>query len=437
MMNYKIVLAYILSIGSLFAQELLTPEKAMALTLENNFGILVAKVSESQAENNASILNSNFLPTVSATSGANIARDNQEAVFQDGNSRSIDGAETKRYNASVNLSVTLFDGLGRRYNYQRLKEAYELSSLQVKQTIEQTLLQLYASYYEVARLDESVRILSETFSNSKARLNRAQKRFSFGSATGLEVLNARVDMNADSISLIQQRQLLRNAKRNLNAVLARDLEIEFEVSPFIEFLDRSKLEGLKQEYISKNTRLQLARTDQEISELGLKAQRSALLPSLTANGAYGYTEGQFPATGFLASNNTVGLSAGVNLNWNLFRAGAQQVGIRNAKLALQASELREQQIQLEVLRDLRNADGNYSNALEVFRLQQENIQTAEENYKRAQAQFELAQITSIELRQAQINLLSAELLGVQAKFAAKLAELEYLNHCGYLLDVAF
>lgn len=436
-MNYKIVLVYFLSAGSLLAQELLTPEKALSLTLENNFGILVAKVSESQAENNASILNSNFLPTVSATSGANIARDNQEAVFQDGNSRSIDGAETKRYNASVNLSVTLFDGLGRKYNYQRLKEAYELSSLQVKQTIEQTLLQLYASYYEVARLDESVRILSETFANSKTRLDRAQKRFAFGSATGLEVLTARVDMNADSISLIQQRQLLRNAKRNLNAVLARELEIEFEVSPFVEFLDRAELEGLKQEYLTKNTRLQLVRTDQEMSELGLKAQRSTLLPSLTANGAYGYTEGQFPATGFLASNNTVGLSAGINLNWNLFRAGAQQVGIRNAKLALQASELREQQIEQEVLRDLRNAEGNYSNALEVFRLQQENIKTAQENYKRARAQFELAQITSIELRQAQINLLNAELLGVQAKFSAKLAELEYLNHCGYLLDIEF
>lgn len=437
MMNYKIVLVYFLSAGSLLAQELLTPEKALSLTLENNFGILVAKVSESQAENNASILNSNFLPTVSATSGANIARDNQEAVFQDGNSRSIDGAETKRYNASVNLSVTLFDGLGRKYNYQRLKEAYELSSLQVKQTIEQTLLQLYASYYEVARLDESVRILSETFANSKTRLDRAQKRFAFGSATGLEVLTARVDMNADSISLIQQRQLLRNAKRNLNAVLARELEIEFEVSPFVEFLNRAELEGFKQEYLTKNTRLQLARTDQEMSELGLKAQRSTLLPSLTANGAYGYTEGQFPATGFLASNNTVGLSAGINLNWNLFRAGAQQVGIRNAKLALQASELREQQIEQEVLRDLRNAEGNYSNALEVFRLQQENIKTAQENYERARAQFELAQITSIELRQAQINLLSAELLGVQAKFSAKLAELEYLNHCGYLLDIEF
>ncbi|MEK9559432.1 MAG: TolC family protein, partial [Flavobacteriaceae bacterium] len=149
-MKFKFFFIAALALGSVSAQELLTPEQALSLTLENNFGILVSKISEAQAENNASLLNTGFLPTLTATSGANIARDNQEAVFQDGNSRTVDGAETKRYNASVNLNVTLFDGFGRHYNYQQLKEQYELSGLQVRQTIEQTLLQLYAAYYEVA-----------------------------------------------------------------------------------------------------------------------------------------------------------------------------------------------------------------------------------------------------------------------------------------------
>ncbi len=98
--------------------------------------------------------------------------------------------------------------------------------------------------------------------------------------------------------------------------------------------------------------------------------------------------------------------------------------------------MQEKQIEQEVLRDLRNAEGNYRNALEVYRLQQENVTTASENYRRAQSQFELGQITSIELRQAQINLLNAELIGIQSKFSAKLAELEFLNHCGVLLDVS-
>ena len=435
-MKFKFFFITAFVFGAASAQELLTPEQALSLTLENNFGILVSRISEEQAENNASLLNTGFLPTLTATSGANIARDNQEAVFQDGNSSTIEGAETKRYNASVNLNVTLFDGFGRYYNYQRLKEQYELSGLQVRQTIEQTILQLYSAYYEVARLDESVRILEQTFQNSKKRLQRAEKRFEFGSVTGLDVLNAKVDLNADSISLLGQRQALLNAKRSLNTLLARDLETAFEVSPMVAFLSGEELQNYKESYQANNTRLLLNRSNQEISELGLKAQKSTLIPRLSANGAYGYSEGQFPATGFLASNNTVGLSAGINLNWNLFQSGSQQVGIRNARLALEATQLQEKQIEQEVLRDLRNAEGNYRNALEVYRLQQENVTTASENYRRAQSQFELGQITSIELRQAQINLLNAELVGIQSKFSAKLAELEFLNHCGVLLDVS-
>jgi outer membrane protein TolC len=138
----------------------------------------------------------------------------------------------------------------------------------------------------------------------------------------------------------------------------------------------------------------------------------------------------------LASSQVIGLSAGATLSWNLFGQGTQQVGIKNAKIALASTELQEKQMEQEVLRDLLNAEGAYRNAVEVYRLQQENVVTAMDNFERSKNQFDLGQITSIELRQAQINLLNAELTGVQAKFSAKLAELEYLNQCGALLDVS-
>ncbi|MGA0987406.1 MAG: TolC family protein [Flavobacteriaceae bacterium] len=421
---------------ALSAQQVLQPEEAMNMTLENNFGILVSKNDQAQAKNNASILNSNFLPTVTATSGANIAIDDQEATFQDGQVRTIDGAETTRYNASVNMSFTLFDGMGRVYNFKRLREQYELSKLGVRQTIEQTLIQLFSAYYEVARLEEGVRILEQTFENSKRRLERADRRFEYGSSTRLDLLNARVDLNTDSINLMQQRQALINAKRNLNVILARDLETDFTVNPMVRFLDDELLLEKREEYTAKNVRLLQVRSNEKINTLNLKAQRSTLLPSLAINSGYGYSEGVFPATGFLASSQVTGLSAGATLSWNLFGQGRQQVGIKNAKIALASTELQEKQIEQEVRRDLLNAEGAYRNAIEVYRLQQENVVTAKDNFERSKNQFDLGQITSIELRQAQINLLNAELTGVQAKFSAKLAELEYLNQCGALLDVS-
>lgn len=435
-MNRYLTVVFILSSFALSAQELLQPEAAMQMALENNFGILVSKNDQEQAKNNASILNSRFLPTVTATTGANIAIDDQEATFQDGQTRVIDGAETTRYNASVNMNFTLFDGMGRIYNFKRLQEQYELSKLGVRQTIEQTLIQLFSSYYEVARLEEGVRILEQTFENSKQRLERANKRFEFGSSTRLDLLNAKVDLNTDSINLLQQRQSLINAKRNLNVILARELEIDFTVNPMVRFVEDAVLLEKREAYTSKNVRLLQVRANEKINTFNLKAQRATLLPSLAINTGYGYSEGVFPPTGFLASSQVIGLSAGATLNWNLFNQGSQQVGIKNAKIALASTELQEKQIEQEVLRDLLNAEGAYRNAIEVYRLQQENVVTATDNFERSKNQFDLGQITSIELRQAQINLLNAELTGVQAKFTAKLAELEYLNQCGALLDVA-
>lgn len=435
-MNRYLTVVFIFSSFALSAQELLQPEAAMQMALENNFGILVSKNDQEQAKNNASILNSRFLPTVTATTGANIAIDDQEATFQDGQTRVIDGAETTRYNASVNMNFTLFDGMGRIYNFKRLQEQYELSKLGVRQTIEQTLIQLFSSYYEVARLEEGVRILEQTFENSKQRLERANKRFEFGSSTRLDLLNAKVDLNTDSINLLQQRQSLINAKRNLNVILARELETDFTVNPMVRFVEDAVLLEKREAYTSKNVRLLQVRANEKINTFNLKAQRATLLPSLAINTGYGYSEGVFPPTGFLASSQVIGLSAGATLNWNLFNQGSQQVGIKNAKIALASTELQEKQIEQEVLRDLLNAEGAYRNAIEVYRLQQENVVTATDNFERSKNQFDLGQITSIELRQAQINLLNAELTGVQAKFTAKLAELEYLNQCGALLDVA-
>ena len=420
-----------------FAQQLLNPEEAVKIALENNFGIQISKKLELQAENNASILNSGYLPSLSTAAGANLSKDSQEATFQDGRSQAVDGAETKRYNASVNLNYTLFDGLGRMYTYKALKEQYALSSLAVRQTIEQTLLQLYAAYFDVAQLEERVAIFEQTLANSNMRLQRAQKRFEFGSTSRLEVLNAKVDANTDSINLLQQIQSLSNAKRNLNLILARDLEEDFSSNPSVRFVSDSVLAAHRSTYTANNVRLLQAERNQEISVLQLKAQKSNLLPQLNLTGAYGYSEGVFPATNFLASSNSRGLSAGFSLNWNLFSGGRQQVAIRNAKLAKESQELQELQIQQEVDRDLRNAEGNYRNAKVTYELQIDNVITAEDNYKRSQKRFELGQITSIELRQAQLNTLVTELSRIQAKFTAKLAELEYLQHCGALLNVAF
>ena len=107
-------------------QNVLSTQEAVELALEFNHGIKIAKNNVEIAKNNANILNSEFLPTVTGSAGATYNRDNTEAEFSNGNTTSLNGAESSRYNGSVNVNYTLFDGLGRQYDYKILKEEKQL-----------------------------------------------------------------------------------------------------------------------------------------------------------------------------------------------------------------------------------------------------------------------------------------------------------------------
>jgi len=358
-------------------------------------------------------------------------------TFRDGTTNVVEGAETKRYDASVNLSYTLFDGLGRWYDYKRLKEEYNLSELEVRQTIENTLLQMFTVYFEVARLTENVEVLKSTYENTKNRLIRAEYRFEYGQTNRLEVLNAKVDLVTDSINLINARQTLRNTKRDLNVVLNQTIERNFEVDTTVSFIEELKMQTYLEEADTNNVRLQLARSNIEVSTLNYKASKSVYLPTVNLSGSYGWNEGQFPVTSFATGNTSTGLAAGVSLSWNLFDGGSGITTVKNSKIQIENQTLLKEQLQVEVARDIANAEGNYRNRLEIYRLQQQNVETANDNYERSLERYKLGQITSVELRQAQINLLNNRTTRNLAKYQAKIAELELLQQTGQLLNVAF
>jgi len=73
----------------------------------------------------------------------------------------------------------------------------------------------------------------------------------------------------------------------------------------------------------------------------------------------------------------------------------------------------------------------------VLQTQEKNLLTNNRNFQRSEEQFKLGQITSIEFRQAQVNLINAKVNRDTAKFDAKLAEINLLQLSGTLLDVKF
>ena len=435
--KYNLVIIISLFVFQGFSQEILTKKEALEITLENNFGIKIAKNNAEVAKNNANILNSGFLPTIAATSGTNYRRENQDVTFQDGTNRSIAGAVTKSYNAAVSLNYTLFDGLGRKYNYQQLKESYNLTEIQARETIENTYLQLFTIYFQIARLSENTENLSEALSISKRRLERANYQYKFGQSTKLELLNAEVDVNNDSIVYITTKQQLNNAKRGLNIILGIEKEPNYDVETEVDFNKMMNFDDLLNKTIANNSLLKQNEQNIAISEFNIKINKSQYLPRLGLTSSYGWNQSDNPATSFLAGATITGLNAGLNLTWNLFDGGATKTRVANAKIALDNQQILLEQQKTTIQNNLKNTWENYQNQLFILSAQEKNVLTSQDNFNRTEDRYKLGQVTSIEFRQAQINLLNAKTAFNNAKFDAKLIEIQLLQLSGDILNVAF
>ena len=417
------------------AQDILTKKEALKTALENNYGVKIATNNAEVAKNNSSIYNSRYLPTISTAAGANYNNSNQEIERQTGDITEVNGAETKSYNASVNINYILFDGLNRKYNYKQLQETYNLSELQARETIEDMYMQLFNGYFQIARLSENTTNLEETLKISKKRLERANYQYQYGQSTKLELLNAQVDANNDSINLINSRQQFTNSKRNLNIVLGIQKDINYQVETDVNFNTLMSFTDLLEKAKRNNVILQQNDKNIAISEFNIKVNKAGYLPTAGLTGSYGWNQSENPATSFLARSNSTGFNAGINLSWNIFDGGTTRTRVANAKIALENQEILKEQ-QLETIENtIKNMYELYQNTLFILQVQRQNVIASQNNFGRTQERFKLGQILSIEFRQAQTNLLNAQTAVSNAKYDTKLIELELLQLAGELLNV--
>ena len=423
--------------GLLTAQETLSKKEAVAITLKNNYGILISNNQDEIATNNATIYNTGYLPTITGNGNINYTNNNSDFTLQNGEKSQINNASSQNYGASIGLNYVLFDGFGRAYNFKKLQQAAHLSKLETKALIEQTILHLFNNYYFVAEHEQHKKLSETSLKISKTRLTRAQYMYEYGQTTKLEILNAEVDVNNDRITLINIAQLLDNSKREINLILGRDVSTKFNVVDTVKYNLVFNLETLIDDALQQNITIQQLKKSMTIAALDIKINSAGYSPSLHFNGGYRWNKTTNDATFKFDQQSLSGINAGVNLTWNIFDGGRTKTKVANSKiiadnLKIQASLLKDQ---LELY--VRNAFTLYQNDLIIIASEKKNVETNQRNFNRTKERYKLGQVTSIEFRQAQINLLNAQTNLNKATYAAKNTSLHLLQLSGKLLVQEF
>jgi len=413
------------------AQEILTIQDAVKIALENNYEIKIASNDLKIDQTNVAAGNAGMLPKVTANVVDNNSIQNSSQTRQDGTVTELDNAKNNSLNYGVGLDWTIFDGFKMFAKLDQLKELQKLGEAQLKLTIITKISDANAVYYDLVQQQQQLEALDTAIVISNQRMSLAQNRFTIGKASKLEVLNAQVDLNTDTTTLLRQKELFANTKILLNQILARDAKTDFKVIDEITVDDKLLLPELTALAEKQNPQLEAQIINKRVSELQLKQIKAGRYPTVKVNTGYNFSESQ-SSLGFTTESSARGLNYGFSASLNLFDGFSQNRNEKIAKIEIENSKILIDQQNLALHSQLATAYQTYLTNIQLIDLDGKNEAIAKQNLTITLDKFHIGTITTLEFRTAQLNYINAIVRYSNAQFQAKLSEIALKELAGNL-----
>jgi outer membrane protein TolC len=428
---FKTLLMLLFCSINMNAQEILTLQDAVKIALENNYEIRIATNNLSIDKTNVASGNAGMLPKITANVTDNNAIQNLSQTRADGTVLTLDNAKNSSLNYGVGLDWTVFDGFKMFAKYDQLKELQKLGESQLKLAILSKISALNTTYFDLVQQQQQLSALDTTIVISNQRLTLAQNRFTIGKASKLEVLNAQVDLNTDTVALLRQKELYANTKVLLNQILARDAKNDFKVQQEITVDSQLKLPELIALAEKQNPQLESQIITKRISELQFKQINAARYPTLKVTTGYTFVDSRSDL-GFTTQSSARGLNYGFGASLNLFDGFAQKRNEKVAKIAIENATILIDQQNLALKTELTTSFQTYLTNLELITLEAKNEAIAKQNLTITLDKFRIGTITTLEFRTAQLNYINAKVRFNDAQYQAKISEIALKELAGNL-----
>ena len=321
------------------------------------------------------------------------------------------------WGVGATASVTVFDG-PRYFDYWQADVMVDATEQSV--TWQRRLLRLEAelAFFMLAAAQREVEIADAAIEWRQRYLEQAQALVDAGMAVAVDVSRARSQVLEAEQASLEAEAVRGNAADNLATLLGRspDGSLQVDFDPASEGPEmREDAESITEERADFMSRRSMI----VASEFGERGVWWGLLPRVdfSINSQYG------AVTAFNA--DPFRWSTGLSATWNLYDGGA-----RYARADALQAQIIEQELELE--RDLREANVQMVQALREWRsagaaiiVAEEQVEVAEETFEMVSARFESGLATSLEVSDASQELLNAELRLNQVRLQARLAEVRF------------
>ncbi len=414
-----------------------TLEEVLQIAMQKNYDVRILQNTAGLAYNDNRYAFGAFIPQVNAI-GAYIKNNNNSRNLTFADVETIrEGAKSTNTNASVQLIWTLFDGTQMFATRKRIQELAALGEANVRNQMMNTAAVVTINYYNIIRQKQQLKAILELMAVSEERVKLAERKLQVGTGGKPELLQAKVDLNAQRTAKLQQETLIQQLKDQLNGSLAMGLPDVYDVGDSIPIRLDLTMEETIANIENSNQTLLAAKKSIDVATLILRENRATRSPTINLTSAYNLNriENELqvnPASQKYSRNQ--GYNYGLSVTIPIMNGMNVNRLIGQAKINIERQQLiYAQQLTLAVV-GVRNAFINYDNAKKALLIEDENILLAQENVTIAFAGFKRGVTTFIELRTAQQSLGDAYNRLIAARYLAKVSETELLRLKGALLN---
>ncbi len=411
---------FLACMGLVTAQEKLSLslDEAIDYALENNRNVINAERDIDAAVKKKWETTASGLPQISASVDYQNYLKQQVSLIPasafggpEGEFEEVTFGTTHNVTATATLSQLIFDGsyivaLQSAKVYLQISEnAKEKTDLTVKN-------QVINAYGNVLLADEYIKVLENNKQTLQKNLFETEQMFENGLTEEEDVEQLKITLSDVNTALKNSIRLEELAYNMLNIVIGAPLNTELTLTDELKALSEKNIDPLlfeAQLTLANNIDYKIAENNQRSQELLLKLQKSAALPTLGAfiNGGYQGYGNQFNF--FKSSQPWFGSSVfGVSLDIPIFSSLGRTASTQQAKIALEQAKTNLTETEQQLLYQFETAKSEYQFAVEQYETSTQNLNLAERIEHKNQVKYTEGVATSFELRQAQMQLYTAQ-----------------------------
>jgi outer membrane protein len=342
------------------------------------------------------------------------------------------------FSLGANLNQTVVN-IGQWYLLKQAGELERADKGLAEDQEDASELEAIRRFYVLFTAQGSLKVLEETAHKSKELWDRAEALYDAGKGIKGDALAAQVNYGTDQYNAIQQHIVVVQAQADLASWLARPESEELEaVEPQSFGLKPAPPPAfVEAETIAKQQRaiIRAYAAQVDAAQSNITVQQANLFPRLTGNLSWFRQANTFGTTFTdLGEFNT--FSAQVTLTWNVFD------GMQTFALSRQAEELKRgfqatyKQSLLDVSGQVRTALDLITNQIRALDVLTENQAVAKKNLEYFQERFNAGASNTLDVRDAQVKLLSADLSLLQTKANVENAKANLARAMGTLSNGA-